>query len=124
MFLPLLERPLRPLTGGAIEGHVLAVQEIIGRRARSIPVSQIILLERCRVVVVIDNDVTEINVVVGRRRPMDDYRSKHACTVLGREMAMIPRRPVRGGLEFVHLGMARGDGTFGDATNAIFAVGS
>lgn len=124
MFLPLLKLPLRPLTRGAIECHILAVQEIVGCRARSIPVSEIVLLKRCCVVVVVDDDMTEINVIVGRGWPMDDHRSKHSFTVLSGEMAVIPRGSIRRGLEFVDLGMARGNGTLGDATDAIFAVGS
>ena len=65
---------------------------------------------------VIDHKSAEINVIVGRGRPVDNQAPKYPHTILRRIMAVVPGSAVLCELEGISLGLARCQRAYGEVS--------
>ena len=70
-----------------------------------------------------DHDASHIDIVIGAGRSLDDDGALNTVCVLGDEMAVIPRRTVRGGNPLVDAGVTWCKTTLGHTWNTVLIVG-
>lgn len=67
-----------------------------------------------------EHDRTDVNVVLGLGRSVDNHGTDDSSRVLGRVMSVVPCRPIKTGEEFVSEAFPGCNGTLGDTGGTIF----